>query len=180
MKKAILILGPEASGTKITQNIMIKCFGAAGNYGNCGIKGLGKDLITIKYSLPSGIIKTNDGYVNPSELYQLLKNYGYEDIRLVITSRDWWYMDYSHRRQTKETWNNERSREDSFKMIRRCYATIFDFLASHPEVPFIYSNYENLIYNHENHIKHLGDLLDLELKDINGVQINNGNKKYNQ
>ena len=37
-KTAIMILGPEATGTKITQEIMVKCFGCDGYIGRGGIK----------------------------------------------------------------------------------------------------------------------------------------------
>ena len=52
-KTAIMILGPEATGTKITQEIMVKCFGCDGYIGRGGIKNPNENFISFKRSLPA-------------------------------------------------------------------------------------------------------------------------------
>ena len=167
-KTAIMILGPEATGTKITQEIMVKCFGCDGYIGRGGIKNPNENFISFKRSLPAAGV-----WLDPQNLFDDLQQHGFNDIRLIITTRNWGYIARSHDRQFAP-----RPREETFSMIKKAYEKIFSFLAKTP-IPYLMSSYESLISNPETHIKSIGEVLNLEPKSYD-VCIKNGNLKYDK
>jgi hypothetical protein len=200
-KKAILIVGPESTGTKLLAKCFIQGMGCAGNDVIDGTIAEGKDPIMVRFSLPAGPVGVSK-FVDIAHVNKHLRSKGY-DVHAVITSRNWQTMMESGQRQCSqegkwiqlaEEWEfrvdpnsamvetqakdkgEGRELEQTKRMIQAAYVQIFKGLVT-DNIPFVFSNYEGLISDPENHLKSLADMLGLEYSGID-FEIRNENKKY--
>ena len=54
-RRAYIVLGPEISGTKLLAEIFLKCFNLEGKVSDGSVCDADKDLIMMRWSLPSGL-----------------------------------------------------------------------------------------------------------------------------
>jgi len=196
-KKAILLVGPESSGTKLLAKCFIDCFGCAGDDTIDGTINESEELIMVRFSLPSGPVGSSR-FVDVQHVTQHLKGRGF-DVHAVVTSRNWYPMLESSVRQTgnNDSWmeldpswdfhcdpntamtiksGDNRSPEETNRMIQAAYCQIFKGLVTE-KIPFTISNYESLVFDSENHLKSLASILDLEYSGLD-FEIRNENQKY--
>ncbi len=200
-KKAILLVGPESTGTKLLAKCFIEGMGCAGDSVIDGTIAEGDDPIMVRFSLPAGPMSVSK-FVDVAHVNTHLRSKGY-DVHAVITSRNWQAMVESGERQCSEVgqwiqladdWNfhtdpntamvptqastegEGRSTEQTKRMIQAAYVQIFKGLVTE-NIPFVFSNYEGLISDPENHLKSLANMLGLEYTGLD-FEIRNENKKY--
>lgn len=196
-KKAILLVGPESSGTKLLAKCFIKCLGCVGDDTMDGTIDESAEQIMVRFSLPSGPVGSSR-FVDVQHVTQHLNSKGF-DVHAVVTSRNWYPMMESGSRQTREVgqwmelnpaWDfhcdpntamvtesgEHRTPEETNRMIQAAYCQIFKGLVTE-KIPFTISNYESLIFDSENHLKSLADILGLEYSGLD-FEIRNENGKY--
>ena len=165
MMKAILILGPEATGTRLLTTILISA-GAVGDathfqpFDDGNISG---DLIVWRRSVPH-----MKKWLNLQDMLESLEGY---DVCAVVTVRDWWCTEKSQVRNAHVP-----NVETAAVNMARSYREIFGQLATF-NVPFSVVVYESLVaYPHSVQRALMSDLgLDFPRRFVSVVD---GNRKY--
>jgi len=146
--KAILVFGPESSGTRLMTKILMKCgcIGDGDHYQRFD-EGLpfpdSKDMVIVwRRSFPHASY-----WPNAFEMVEKLRKAGYTDIRVVVMSRDW----YPSAMSQNELYHSGSTLEDGMERIREAYRRIFDFL--------IKSNLKYVVVNYEALIQRPGDVM---------------------
>jgi hypothetical protein len=172
MKKCVLVLGPECTGTKMTAQILID-LGFSGDVYDGTI--IDSDKMMVRWSVPTG---HHDGpYVNVKGKIQSLRDMGFEYICVVVTTREISSVINSHHRQ--EIGGNGkkmRTREEIIEKHEHSYKHIILNLFE-MDVPYVFSSYESVILDKEKHIKGLCEYFGVDYKPVK-LEIKNGNNKY--
>lgn len=173
-KQAILVLGSESSGTRLTTEILI----ANGYFGDSTheqridniqnpseLKDI--DRIVWRRSLPHGITGT---FPIINDLQIKLNDLGFNDIKIVVTIRDSFC--------TEKSVNNIHNRYYIDSDIRQAYYSIFSYLYNY-RVPFYILTYESLISNPVGIQQTLLRFANVPITSDNiYINITDGNSKY--
>lgn len=134
-KRAILVLGPESSGTRMMTKVLI----AAGCDGDGDAVQRWDDiiptgeLIVWRRSVPHA-----GRWPDIAQMVKALRAAEY-DVSAIVTSRAWWPMAQSQVRR-RHVWKLA----DAYEHLRLAYPHIFMALAE-AQVPFVVSSYEDIV-----------------------------------
>jgi len=199
-KTVVLILGPEKSGTKLTTRCFVETMGCFGDEKIDGTIIDGKDPLVVRFDLPTTNSSNNDSaaYVQMQHLTQHFKSKGF-NVKVLITTRDV----KSNAEAIKNYYNenkkyvglddnyrfninpNEHLIEDgdsvmddkmSIKIIQSAYSEIFKGIIVE-DLPFCFSNYEELLNNTEQHLRSLAQFFELEFTGVENLSIEPENKE---
>lgn len=144
-EQAILVLGPESSGTRFVTSVFIAagCTGDADHGQRFDLRLPTEPRIVWRRSFPH-----NYAWPDARELIDRLRETGY-DVSVAVTSRDWHCMASSqvksgHVSETGIAMNN----------IRRAYLDIFQALYD-TSAPFVVVSYESLVHYREAALKRM-------------------------
>lgn len=158
MKRAILCLGAESTGTRL----MCRLFNAAGFHGKESGNYFDAHLPTEKDKLVWHRTYPMDGYrhvarrwIEISKMVIPLMKANF-DVRAVVMSRDWHSIIQSQLRV-----QHTRSYGESWKRLQKAYPMIFKGLSEH-KIPFVIVNYESLISIGKPFVDNMMRMLDIE------------------
>jgi len=180
MKKAIIVVGPERTGTRIFTRIIIEG-GAFGDYTHeqrmdeLLEKGepINERIVVVRRSYPHNGIWTNIG-----DIAKKLRKMGYINIKVVVTTRDWHIIIKSQQASHNILpVPNGMPRDilERERIVREAYIRIFKQIIDE-RIPFIVVSYENLLMYPEWSMKKIVETLGLP--KFPKTKIVNGNEKY--
>lgn len=174
MKRAILCLGAESTGTRV----MCRHFNAAGFYGkesgNYFDRGLpvDKDRIVWHRTYPlDGMHTKHRRWVSVGQMVRPLRKAGFTDIRAVVNIRDWYAMIASQVR----VGHTDTFRE-SWERVQQAYPRIFTGLRDN-KIPFVIVTYESILLYGKEVLDNMFRMLDIE-PPAQIEKIKDGNAKY--
>ena len=154
-KRAILVLGPESSGTRLMTRILIDA-GCAGSDDHVQPFDARlpdrQDLIVWRRSFPH-----NRKWPNVIELVDRLEKHGFSKVRAVVTMRDWYAMCCS-----QVAAGHVESIHEALMNIQWAYGEIFGGLR-YVNVPYVVCHYESLVQRSWPVVSYIMDFLGLEL-----------------
>lgn len=167
MKRAFLVLGAQASGTRLMTSLLMNagCWGDDGHTQRLDTVIPDQPLIAWRRSFPHG-----GNWPDVANLEHVLTISGYETTA-IITNRDWHAMAHS---QMKEPYAPEfaPTLEVTIANIQKAYTTIFQNL----DIPFYVVSYEALVARPQQGVNALLSMIGLP--QIKGTHIYDGNGKY--
>ncbi len=165
MKTAILVIGPESSGTKLWTQILIAagCDGDAGDHQRWDTIDPESNLVVWRRSMP------HDGWwPNVAGLVERLRGLDY-DVSAIVTTRSWHAMAHSQAMH-----GHTESVVHGLHNLQLAYPRIFSGLSA-ARAPFVMAHYENLVARPHAAMEQLLSPLGLEVPDID---IYDGNEKW--
>lgn len=164
-KRAILVVGPESSGTRLMTAALIAagCTGDATHEQRFDESPPHQRLIVWRRSYPHF-----HDWPNSKARINRLRDAGY-DVAVAVMSRDWHCMSASQVRS-----RHVPDRSTALSNIRRAYVEIFEALRSTTS-PFVVVSYESLAHYREAALKRT--LAEFGLKPA-AIEIRDANRKY--
>jgi len=176
MKRAILCVGAESTGTRV----MCRHFNSAGYYGkesgNYFDQGLPNDKAKIVWHRTYPLDGMNTRFrrwVSIGKMVKPLKAAGFNDIRAIVNTRDWHSVIESHLRV-----GHTLSYQESWERLQEAYPMIFGGLKKH-NIPFVVVSYEAILLHGKTYLDKMFKMLDIT-PPASIEQIKNGNDKYYQ
>lgn len=170
MKRAFLVLGPPASGTRMMTGLMISagCWGDSGHEQRLDNNIPDEELIVWRRSVPHGT-----GWPNLGALISELVCKSY-NVTALVMSRDWFAMSQA---QAKEPYAPlyAPNKFTTLDNLQRSYREIFGTLRQ-TNIPFSIVNYETLVQRP--HLALSALLGQLNLPTPDRVIVYDGNAKY--
>lgn len=170
MKRAILVFGPESSGTRLMTSILMNagCIGSSDHYQWWDDHAFeeGDDLVVWRRSFPHGVDR---GWPDVGGMAARLAPWGYQ-VQAVVMARDVHSMASSQARQ-----GYAESYQAAVRAIGEAYERIFTGLAE-GRVPLTVITYENLVQRPAEVQAWLKEML--ELPAMPYVRITDGNEKH--
>ena len=165
--RAILVFGPESSGTRLWTQILIAagCHGSAEHYQSWDGKPPVGDLIVWRRSFPH-----SGKWPVVRHMVERLEDAGYDDVQALVATRDWHATIQS---QIKH--GHVRSREKALLHLRRAYPTIFGQLDD-CRIPFEVVSFEALVARPEQYMA--VTLASLGMGPPRGIDIYDANAKW--
>jgi len=168
MGKAFLVVGAEATGTRLATRILINagCSGSDEHFDQPFDSGVfrGEPLAVWRRSIPH-----SHEWPDIPELIRRLNEYGYE-VTALVTMREWLATSKATRRNHPAD-----TPAEALERLMKAYRWIFKALIE-TNVPYDFVHYESLILHPEATQRAL--LHRLGLDDSNMVEIYDGNKKH--
>ncbi len=164
--RAILVLGPESSGTKLMTKILIAagCDGDATGHQRWDTVDPESDLIVWRRSMP------HDGWwPDVAGLVERMRKLEY-DVSAIVTTRSWHAMGRSqvHHGHTRDIGH-------SMHNLQMAYPRIFSGLSA-AQVPYQMAHYENLVARPRHALRELLSPLGLQVPP--GITVYDGNVKW--
>ena len=170
MKKAFIITGAQSSGNHLMTDILVSsgCVGTVdSDQPFWDDVDNGKDNVVWRGSMPKGGI----GWWNIERMIYRLSNIGYK-VFIIVMHRDITAMAMSQVKKYK----NISSFNDAHYEIIQAYNRIYHFLRRSCNENIIPVSYESLVYQKEDTLKGLSNILGIELN--HNVNITNENRKW--
>jgi len=157
MRKLFLLLGCEATGTKLFASVLKNVFGLSGQVSDGSV--VESDACFIRFSLPSGKnpsqflgshgwFDLENGIVNLCRIYNITK----DQITIVFTSRYSWCISESLKKQGED---------QGYEFIERTaeYRSFF----KKEGYNVVELNYEEVTYNTYAYLRHLSEIINVDI-----------------
>ena len=169
-KEIILVFGGESTGTRIVTECIIKT----------GYEGSSKhqqplDDENVKYSEKMVYRRSfphSSEWPDTDAIYERFSKLGY-NIRVVITTRDWYCMWRSNERNERKH-INEKNRIEVFN---ETYNRIFSFVNKY-DLKYMVMSYEALVYYKHEYLRLMFEMFDLKNTDLSELNLMDGNSKW--
>ena len=189
-RRAYIVLGPEISGTKLLAEIFLKCFNLDGKVSDGSVCDSDKDLIMMRWSLPSGLfphhqsewMKHQDRMIDIPSLIEFLKKRDYLPVFVGIT-RSWMAVTKSRLQQYSRSGDSSHGPPDSIdthlQMIKKGVSYFYENVPAQG-YPWYMFSYEEITTRPEICLPEMGKFLNLEFQGLDKLNwpIENQNFKW--